>query len=150
MKRKLIVLIFLLLSVVFDGFSQVRKTEQTYQSVALAKLASRTNHGSSRGLKVKAVVLAGLTVTDDGLFYILHLKDEKSKFEIKAAEGSFLVCTYETIGKPLKDKRNEWVDRKVNLYTQARDVGLSPFEYVAFVTKIELLGQEGEVIDTIQ
>jgi hypothetical protein len=86
--------------------------------------------------------------------YVFHLKDTKTGFEhgkeLTPYTVYFLICTDETIGKPLIKQKVQWLNQKVNVYLEGRDVGLTPFMNIAFVTKIELLNLQGKVIKTIQ
>jgi hypothetical protein len=160
MKTIILLLILILFCNQFSAFSQIRKSKDNFRNVTLKRLAYNANYGSSNKLKIKSVVLAGFKAPQnewnprDHWVYVFHLKDTRPRFELGKEltpyTSYFLICTDETIGKSLINQKENWLNQKVNVYLQARDVGLTPFMNVGFVTKIELLDVKGKVIKTIQ
>lgn len=160
MKTRILLLIIAMLCGQF-AYSQIQKKKDSFRSVSLNKLAYEANYGSSSNYKLKGVVLSGFKDPQDdwnprerNWLYVFHLKDERSGFELGKEltpyTSYFLICTDESIGKPLTKQKDEWLNQKVNVYLQPRDFGLTPFMNVAFVTKIELLDAKGKVIKTIE
>jgi hypothetical protein len=159
-KIRIFLLILILLCSQLSTFSQTRKRKNSFQPVSLRKLAYNANYGSSNNLKLRSVVLAGFKDPQNDWeshhkwVYVFHLKDTKTGFELGKEltpyTSYFLICTDKTIGKPLINQKDEWINQKVNVYVEPRDVGLTPFMNIAFVTKIELLDSKGKVIKTIQ
>jgi hypothetical protein len=122
-------------------------------------MAYNANFGSSSKYKLKGVVLTGFKDPQNDWdsrhqwVYVFHLKDAKTGFELGKEltpyTSYFLICTDATIGKPLINQKDEWLNQKINVYIQPQDFGLTPFMNVGFVTKIELLNQKGRIIKTI-
>ncbi|MGI8495087.1 MAG: hypothetical protein ACR2L1_07220 [Pyrinomonadaceae bacterium] len=159
-KTKILFVILILFCSQLAVFSQTLKKKDIFQPVILKRLAYHANYGSSNKFKLKSVVLAGFKNPQDDWnprdkwIYVFHLKDAATGYELgkdlTPYTSSFLICTDETIGKILIDRKNEWLNQRVNIYLQPRDIGLTPFMNVGFVTKIELLDIKGKVIKTIQ
>jgi hypothetical protein len=160
MKTRILLLILILFCSQFVTFSQTRKKKDSFRSVPLSKVAYNANYGSSNKLKLKNVVLAGFKEPQNDWeereqwLYVFHLKDAKSGLELGKEltpyTSSFLIFTDKTIGKSLLQQKNEWLNQKVNVYLEGRDIGLTPLMNVGFVTKIELVDSKGKVIKTIK
>ena len=149
-----ILLILILLCSQSTIFSQIQNRKESIRSVKLTKVAYEANFGSSDKIKLKRIVLIDFKDLQDDWIYVFHLKDSKTGFELgkelTAQINGFLICTDKTIGKSLLEQKNEWLNQKVNVYLEGRDIGLTPLMNVGFVTKIELLDSKGKVIKTIK
>lgn len=137
-----------------SAFSQTRKQTDSFHSVSLDRLVNKVNFASVGKLKIKDIVLADFKILPSKSVYVFHLKDSKTGFELgkelTKSKTDYFIYTDETIGKSLIDQKDEWLNQKVNVYLEPRNVGLMPLINVGFVMKIELLDKKGKVVKIIQ
>jgi hypothetical protein len=160
MKTRILLLLLILFCSQLTVFSQTPKRKDSFRSVSLNKVAYNANYGSSNKFKLKNVILAGFKEPQldwnerEQWLYVFHLKDANTGYELGKEltpyTSFFLIFTDKTIGKSLLEQKDEWLNQKVNVYLQPRDIGLTPLMNVGFVTKIELLDSKGRVIKTIK
>lgn len=136
--------------------SAQKTTKLPARSVSLRNISRYANNYTSRTLKVSKVVLEDVRkLREDWPEYALQVYEPPTKSRLGTkGEGTtfdpygFLICV-DDLGKPLTDHREKWLNQKVNLYLRIRDMALTTNIYVGYVMKIELLDEEGKVVETL-
>lgn len=145
--------LFLILCGASGVFAQAQKKAVSVPAVSLSRVPKNANFGPYDKFKVVNLTLLGFKNAPDDWVYVFHLKDEKRGLEVGREltkfTNTFLICTNDAIGKVLDEQKDEWLNRKINLYIEARDMGLTPYMNVGFVTKLELLDDKGKVVKTL-
>lgn len=141
----------------FVAIAQTEVSKPSHvRNISLLRVGRHAEAYTKDTLKVTRIVLEDFRTVEDAWVHVFQLYDPKSKVRRgETADGlpfeahSFLICTDEEIGKPLLERKDRWLNRSVNVYLRIYDLGLTTHMYVGYVTKVELLDEKGQVIETI-
>jgi hypothetical protein len=151
MKYKLFIFIFCLAFGQFGIFAQTKTKSPSVKTISLRQIARY--EGKSKTLKIANVVLEDVRGFEEHWAYLFQLYDERSKFrrgaktekEHPCCIQEFSIFADEEIGKPLLKQKDEWLNKKVNVYVRITDMGLTPLMNIGYVEKVELLNEKGKV-----
>lgn len=126
------------------------------RSVSLRQVGKYAEEYTPATLKLSSVVLEDFRSVENDWVHVFQLYDSRTKVRrgeksngLPYNADSFLICTDEEIGKPLLERKEKWLNHRVNVYLYVTDQGLTTHIYVGHVTKIELLDEKARVIDVI-
>ena len=152
------VLFLCLLCLPLQASSQAQRSKAPrVRSTSLRDVGRYANAYTPQTLKISNVVLEDVRkLLDQWDEYVLQLYDPRAGIRrgVKAQDGSsfdphhFLICAGD-LGKPLIERKEKWLNNKVNVYLRIEDLGLTTNIYVGFVVKIEFQDEKGKVVDTI-
>ena len=131
--------------------------KQRIRSISLRDVSRYANRYTPHTFKISNVVLEDVRkMHETWNEYILQLYDPRADFRsgIKDKDGSafdphyFLVCV-DDLGKPLIERKEKWLNHRINVYLQIRDMAITTNMYIGYAVKIEFLDEKGKVVDTI-
>jgi hypothetical protein len=158
MTLKTILLSLCLLCWQIGALAQGRQSNKPprVRTAPLHRVGEYPNRYASGTFKIPNIILEDVRPLEDGGIYILQLYDPKTKVRRgRAVRGEpfdtydFLTCAGAGVGGPLMERREKWVNRRVNVYLIMQDVGLTVFVYAGYIERIELLDDKGKVVETI-
>ena len=157
MKYKVLIFILCLAFGQHNVFAQTKAKSPSVKTVSLRQVARYGYEGTSKTLKISNVVLEDVRGFEDHWAYLFQLYDERAKFrrgaktekEHPCCKQEFSIFADEEIGKPLLKQKDEWLNKKVNVYVHITDRGLTPLMNIGYVEKVELLDEKGKVEKTL-
>ena len=155
MLRKLVIVSMCLICIQVQALSQALKAPRVCP-ISLRDVSRHANNHTPDTLKISNVLLEDVRkLLDEWDEYVLQLYDPRAKLRlgIKGEKTSFdpygfLICVDE-LGKPLTEQKEKRLNQRVTMYLQIRDMALTTNMYVGYVAKIELLNEEGKVVDAL-
>jgi len=108
-------------------------------------------------MKISNVILEDVRGFENDWAHLFQLYDPRTKFRRGAKTENenpcciqeFSIFADEEIGKPLLEQKDEWLNKRVNVYVRITDRGLTPLIYIGYVVKVELLNEKGKVEKTL-
>lgn len=160
MKHKVLILILCLLfgNLYASGQSKTKSKSFPVKTISLSKIAKKYGlEGSEKTLKISNVILEDVRGFENDWPHLFQLYDPREQFRRGAKTESenpcciqeFSIFATEQIGKPLLEQKDEWLNRRVNVYVHATDRGLTPWKNIGLVVKVELLNGKGKVEKTL-
>ena len=128
------------------------------KTVSLSKIGKYgIRHFTDKTLKISNVILEDVRGFKNDWAHLFQLYDPRTKFrrgaktenENPGNKQEFSIFADEEIGKPLLEQKDEWLNKRVNVYVRITDRGLTPLHNIGYVVKVELLNERGKVEKTI-
>lgn len=156
---KTLFLLLCLLCIPLHASAQTQRTKAPrVRSISLRDVGRYGNEYTPHTLKISNLVLEDVRkLMDKWHEYVLQLYDPRADIRrgVKDKDGTsfdphhFMICV-DDLGKPLLERKDKWLNNKVNVYLRMQDLGLTTNMYVGYVVKIEFLDEKGKVVDTIR
>jgi hypothetical protein len=156
------VLFFLILCLVCGnlyawGQTKTGSNSTSVKTVSLRKIGKYGGDYTDKTLKISNVILEDVRGFENDWAHLFQLYDPRTKFRRGAKTENenpccireFSIFSDEEIGKPLLEQKDVWVNRRLNIYVQITDRGLTPLTYIGYVVKVELLNEKGKVEKTL-
>ena len=139
------------------GQTKTTSKSSSVKSISLYKIRKYGVDYTDTTLKIANVVLEDVRGFENDWAHLFQLYDPRTKFRRGAKTENenpcciqeFSIFADENIGKPLLEQKDEWINRRVNVYVQITDRGLTPLMYIGYVVKVELLNEKGKVEKTL-
>jgi hypothetical protein len=156
------VLIFIILcfgygNVCISGQTKKNSKSSSVQTISLRSIGKYAESYPSKTLKISNIVLEDVRGFENDWAHLLQLYDPRTEFRRGAKTENenpcciqeFSIFADESIGKPLLEQKDEWFNKRVNIYVKITDRGLTPFMNIGLVVKLELLSEKGEIERTL-
>lgn len=147
---ELLILSFILLPFEVAG-------QSSYKTVSLRKVGIYATRGTDKTIRIQNVILEEVHGFENDWAHLFQVYDPRARFRRGAfkhyrSPGSipeFSIFADEGIGKVLIEQKAEWFNRKVNIYLDITDRGLTPWIYIGYVVKVERLNAKGKADKTV-
>ena len=156
--KNVLVLILCLFCISLTATPQTRRSKAPrVRAISLRDVVRHANNYTPHTLKISNVVLEDVRkLHETWSEYLLQLYDPRVDFRlgVKDKDGSsfdphhFIICV-DDLGKPLIERKEKWVNHRINVYLWIRDMAITTNIYVGYAVKIEFVDEKGKVVDTI-
>ena len=160
MKYKVLIFIILCFgygNVCILGQTKKYSKSSSVQTISLRSIGKYAKSYPSKTLKISNIVLEDVRGFENDWAHLFQLYDPRTEFRRGAKTENenpccireFSIFADEGIGKPLLERKDEWLNKRVNVYVKITDRGLTPFMNIGLVVKLELLNEKGEIKRTL-
>ena len=127
------------------------------KTVSLREVAKYGINYTPRTVKIANVVLEDVRAFPNDWAHLFQLYDPRAKFRRGAFRENenpcciqeFSIFADDGIGKLLVEKKAEWINKRVNVYLNITDRGLTPWTNIGLVVKVERLNEKGKIEETL-